>query len=304
MSITIDAAQIRSIRQRFQSLSTWERGDNRAPHKPLLVLWSLGHYARGGSRLISYREIDAGLRRLLSNFGSVSAQRRPHPEYPFWYLKNDGIWEVHAEGARPRAGKAGQPPCSELLRVGAVGGLLPDVYEALRSQPELQRQIVDDLLHAHFPDTTHEDLLQAAGLELTGALAAKTSRNPAFRENVLCAYGYRCAICGFSMRLGDVLVGVEAAHIKWHQAGGPCDVKNGLALCSLHHKLFDRGAFTISHRGYIEVAKRVNGETASALIELHDTPLSRPSDPLDVPDGVYIDWHRDQVFQKPAVRGS
>ena len=304
MSITVGAEPVGSIRQRFQSLSAGKREDVRARHKPLLVLWTLGYYARGGSRLVPYREIDAGLRRLLLNFGPASAQRRPHPEYPFWYLKNDGIWEARAEGARPRAGKTGQPPCSELLRVGAVGGLLPDVYEALRLQPELQRQIIDDLLRAHFPDTAHEDLLQAVGLELSGALAAKAPRNPAFRENVLCAYGYRCAICGFSMRLGDVLVGVEAAHIKWHQAGGPCDVKNGLALCSLHHKLFDRGAFTISHRGYIEVAKRVNGETASTLTKLHGTPLRRPRDPLDVPHGVYIDWHRDQVFQKPAVRRS
>lgn len=41
---------------------------------------------------------------------------------------------------------------------------------------------------------------------------------------------------GFNVRLGHQLVGVDAAHIQWHQAGGPDTEENGIALCSLHHK--------------------------------------------------------------------
>ena len=48
------------------------------------------------------------------------------------------------------------------------------------------------------------------------------------------------------MRLGSVSIGLDAAHIKWCQAGGPDTEVNGLALCVLHHKVFDLGAFTIS----------------------------------------------------------
>jgi predicted restriction endonuclease len=55
------------------------------------------------------------------------------------------------------------------------------------------------------------------------------------------------AVCGFDVRLGNILIAIEAAHIKWHQAGGPDEERNGLALCSLHHKLFDRGVFTVSN---------------------------------------------------------
>src|SRR5436189_6378643 len=39
------------------------------------------------------------------------------------------------------------------------------------------------------------------------------------------------------------------AHIRWHQAGGPDIENNGLALCVLHHKTFDLGAFTLSEGG-------------------------------------------------------
>lgn len=66
----------------------------------------------------------------------------------------------------------------------------------------------------------------------------KRSRDPNFRNKILRAYKYSCAVCGFNVRLGNNLVGIEAAHIKWHQAGGPDREDNGIALCSMHHKLF------------------------------------------------------------------
>jgi HNH endonuclease len=59
--------------------------------------------------------------------------------------------------------------------------------------------------------------------------------------DVLTAYEYRCAVCGFDVRLGSVSIALDAAHIRWHQAGGADLEKNGLALCVLHHKTFDLG---------------------------------------------------------------
>ena len=60
------------------------------------------------------------------------------------------------------------------------------------------------------------------------------------RVQTLTAYEYRCTICGFDVRLGPVPVALDAAHIRWHQAGGPDTESNGLALCVVHHKLFLR----------------------------------------------------------------
>ena len=50
-------------------------------------------------------------------------------------------------------------------------------------------------------------------------------------------------MCGYDVRLGNRELGLEVRHIKWHQAGGPDTEVNGLALCVLHHKLFDCGAY-------------------------------------------------------------
>jgi predicted restriction endonuclease len=38
-------------------------------------------------------------------------------------------------------------------------------------------------------------------------------------------------------------VGIEAAHVRWHSQAGPDVVANGLALCALHHALFDLAIF-------------------------------------------------------------
>jgi hypothetical protein len=37
--------------------------------------------------------------------------------------------------------------------------------------------------------------------------------------------------------------------IRWHQGGGPDEESNGFALCVLHHKTFDLGAFTVNGKG-------------------------------------------------------
>jgi HNH endonuclease len=51
--------------------------------------------------------------------------------------------------------------------------------------------------------------------------------------------------CALAATNGWQRLGLDAAHIEWFQASGPDVVPNGLALCSLHHKIFDLGAFTV-----------------------------------------------------------
>src|SRR5690606_10621770 len=117
-------------------LSVWQRSGQRAPHKPLLLLWALGRCAAGAERLASYEVVDAELKPLLEEFGPP--RRSYHPEYPFWYLRNDGLWEVHGTAeAKVREGKSNEPTRRELLRVGASGGLIAEAYELLRRDPRL-----------------------------------------------------------------------------------------------------------------------------------------------------------------------
>src|SRR5262245_45412194 len=98
--------------------------------------------------------------------------------------------------------------------------------------PLLVSRIARLLLESHFPETVHQDILDAVGLSLITGDSQSRRRDSNFRENVLRAYGFRCCICGYDVRLGAQFIGLEAAHIKWFQAGGPDAVPNGLSLCT------------------------------------------------------------------------
>jgi putative restriction endonuclease len=53
----------------FDGLNVWSRGDQRAPHKPLLVLYALGRWSRGDTADIPFRDVDRDLTGLLREFG-------------------------------------------------------------------------------------------------------------------------------------------------------------------------------------------------------------------------------------------
>lgn len=59
------------IRRRVDAINVWKRGDQHAPHKPLLLLLALAKLSRGEPRLIPYVEIDPKLTELLREFGPV-----------------------------------------------------------------------------------------------------------------------------------------------------------------------------------------------------------------------------------------
>ena len=102
--------------------------------------------------------------------------------------------------------------------------------------------------------------------------------------------------------MGHVLVGVEAAHIKWHQARGPSVVQNGLALCSLHHKLFDRGAFSLSSEHRVTVSEQAHGGSGldDWLLRFHGSGVRDPVNPEYRPEAPYLEWHREEVFRGPG----
>jgi putative restriction endonuclease len=236
---------------------------------------------------------------LLCEFGPP--RRSCHPEYPFWRLQNDGLWEIpDAERFAPRTGHADARK-SELLRLGAVGQFPPDVLVALRRDPSLIHDIAHALLGQHFPETMHDDILSAVGLSIDMPRAARR-RDPEFRGKVITAYEHRCAICGFSVSLGNTDLGLEAAHVKRHQAGGPDTQDSGLALCVMHHKMLDRGAVTVREDYAVVVSEQVHGSSGFEewLPDFHGRPLRRPQRAECLPAAEHLRWHWKEVFRGPA----
>ena len=72
---------------------------------------------------------------------------------------------------------------------------------------------------------------------------------------------------------------------------------NGLALCSLHQKLFDRGMLGLDDGPAVVVSQRFSARTphGRAVHELHGRRLTpRPGTPL--PAEQHVIWHREQVL--------
>ncbi len=291
--------------QRLGGLTVWRRGGERAPHKPLLLLLAMGRAVGGELRLSRFSEIEKTLTGLLKHFGPP--REVYHPEYPFGRLVRDGLWEI-PEMASLRRTQSGDLLRAELITRGITGGLPESLYTLLAEHPRMVLSAAHRILDAHFPVSMHQHILEAVGLEGPAGeertASQRPKRNRRFREEVLIAYERRCAVCGFDLRLDDDLLGLEAAHIRWHSHGGPDHVTNGLALCTFHHGAFDRGAIGLEQRatgaGYrVVVSRSVNGESAARdwLWDYHGESLRPPQSSAEEPDGTYVAWHAKQVFR-------
>lgn len=275
----------------FKKIKTWQRGDERAPHKALLILMALGEIQRGNLGFILYELVDGKLRKLLNDFGPP--RQSLHPEYPFVRLANDNIWTFNKKESFDS--RQDQTP-SFLIRNNVSGSFVPNIKNRLIANSKLLQEIAENLLEENFPESIHSDIMDEVGLTLYRA--TKRRRDPYFRERILTAYEYKCAVCGLSIRLGNQLVGIEAAHIKWHQAGGKDVEQNGIALCSLHHKLFDTGAFTINEEMLFLASDKINGVgTKDVLLGFHGKEINPPQSIDHYPHIANTQWHFKEVFK-------
>ena len=291
--------------QKIEGINVWQSGGERAPHKPLLLLLALGRALRMEARLAPYMQIESRLTDLLKNFGPP--RKAWHPEAPFCRLPADGLWEIPgSELLCPT--KSGDFRVRDLR--GLEGGFPEPLYDLLHNLPELGREGAQRLLDGHFPESLHDEIRDAVGIPRNWVVRdapLSPRRDQAFRDEVLCQYQGRCAVCDFDVRLGEDLIGLEAAHIKWHSAGGPDEVANGLALCGLHHKAFDKGALGLKAdecSGYkVLVSSDVKGQSAQRwFLDYHKMPLRKPRSRCLGPDSKYVKWHEKEVFRPPALK--
>ncbi|PZT72375.1 MULTISPECIES: phosphorothioated DNA-binding restriction endonuclease [unclassified Streptomyces] len=291
--------------ERVAKLRQWTRSGARAPHKPLLLLYALGRFRADADGDLPYTAVERDLQLLLNEYGPPN---KTTPAYPFHHLVNDGVWEVRTDRGPGSPGSG----VRDLRESGATGRLAPDLRAALRRDPQLLGRIAGLLLDLHFPPSLHGELCEAVGLESEPAetgqfAAARRNRDPRMREQVLIAYEYRCAFCGYDGRIGALPVGLEAAHVRWWAFEGPDDIENGLCLCSLHHKLFDRGVLGVGDGHRVLVSQSFVGHSAAAreqVIALAGRPLVGPQAGADRVAAAHRDWHTREVFRgvpRPAA---
>lgn len=293
---------LEEVLERLTSLRQYHHQGKRVPHKPLLVLLALGQLESTGSSAVSWEVAQDRLADLISEFGpKTRTARSQSAAYPFTRLRRDGVWRLDADVPDDLVGS--------LNTERPTGRLEADLERQLTS-PLLRYAAARAIVEAHFPDTVASDVLLASGLDpdlvlhsgpLATAKVAQRQRSRCWVAEVLTAWDECCAFCGYDGRLGSTPVGIEAAHVRWFNLGGPDDLDNGFALCSLHHKLFDRGALGLSPDMTVLVSPTFTARTEASkrVYDLHGRQL-QPRPGTDIPAERHRAWHAGQVFKSVA----
>ena len=110
-----------------------------------------------------------------------------------------------------------------------------------------------------------------------------------FRNKVLKAYDYRCAVTGETCI--EVL---QAAHIQPYINEQSNHVQNGICLRIDIHKLFDEGLITINDDYKIIVSPLLNN---SPYKTLNGVKINLPKDPYSYPSLEALKQHRKTLFR-------
>ena len=293
--------------RRVQSIRRFTKGNNRAPYKPLLLLWLIGKLAERPdqpeqSTRFLFSDVEDELTELMEKHRMGNTPVRV--QYPFVYLASDSdLWIVEDSNHNNVASLDQSVKTStRFLRDSKVSGGPPRAFEEALQNEEVRSRVVNALLHMEFPDTRHEEMLADVNLR-ERVTVQRARRDPYFAIVVLKAYEYRCSFCGFRAKLGDAAVGIDAAHVQMATRGGPDSVSNGLALCALHHRLFDRGALGLDQEYRILVSQHLTideGEAPVPILRLVGSRMRSPLDEFAPPGRSHLTWHRENLFAEPA----
>ncbi len=150
---------------------------------------------------------------------------------------------------------------------------------------EQKRKIIENFTH-------HQDDYECMWNGIEDIRGASLFNSISFRDFVLHAYGYKCAITGKSIAY-KTLNNLEAAHIQPKAQAGtflPC---NGMALCRDMHWAFDKGFITISDDYKVIVHKEMRG---SILSEIDGIQITVPQEPYFQPEKKFLKHHRENIF--------
>jgi putative restriction endonuclease len=129
-----------------------------------------------------------------------------------------------------------------------------------------------------YPTSLPQPQLVVADRQRVERMVTTLERDARFRQSVLKAYEFRCAVSGFmaeGVRPGRITRLIEAAHVRPVAMSGPDDITNGLALTPTLHKMFDEGLFTMAYDGQA-LRVRTSPRLEDAMIKSPDGSFAIP----------------------------
>lgn len=295
----------------------------RAPYKPLLLLAVSDCITTGSitSNFIEYSDD------LLGNFDRywdivVGSTKFANPIQPFFYLRSEGFWHLQAQpGMQQRLAATKDIKTIGQLNQLVLGATLDQPLFELLQQPAAREQLCQTLIQHYFTpelwpalgmiaqiNTQIFDysklLIEQSRRKFREIPATDTPyqievRSSAFRQIVVPSYDYCCAICGIRIITPEGRSAAEAAHIiPWSQSYND-DPRNGVALCGLHHWVFDQGLLTITPIYKVQISPLVDDQPSAnqALLVFARQSIQLPTQVHLYPDPVALKWHNQFVYR-------
>ncbi len=126
----------------------------------------------------------------------------------------------------------------------------------------------------------------------TREASERNIRSSVFSQKVKEEYDFKCAFCGAKRFSPEGNPEVESAHIYPVEEGGSDDLRNGIALCKLHHWGFDHGWLSLNDDLEIIVNKESEEEIPSDFLDLEGEKIELPEHSKYKPHTKFLEGHR------------
>ncbi len=324
MSLTRYAAACAKLRA--DSKSFWPDATfNRAPYKPILLMAIMD--------LIAQQVIDANLIRLNADLMDafdlywvrvVGGNRESNPVMPFNHMRSEGFWHlVDGDGVEPDLQSVDRNEIFRRIKSQILFARLDeDLFQLLHvseSRDALRRVLVETYFAPEVRPIIVEvsrittssfeysrDLLNRSRGRFTLQEAPSVEevyvaevRSTAFRRVVVEAYHHTCAVCRIRIVTPEGRTSVAAAHIVPWSYSHNDDPRNGMALCGLHHWIFDQGLVTVTPEYTIKVSPilALNEQHAGPVLALDGKAIYTPADRILWPARIALRWHMHTIFR-------
>ncbi|MDO6562644.1 hypothetical protein Q4488_04520 [Amphritea sp. 1_MG-2023] len=196
----VEFVNLYPLLQEFIDIVIWPKGSERAPHRPLLILYALGALSRGVEK-ISFIDLEGPVREVLRELGYLRMLAFA-PQEPVIPTQKSLSLE------------------SKTFRIS---------FTQILSRHLRQSHYCKISCKLPFHDTLHAEIIERCGIELQCSKKS-IKRDPEFRGKILTAYQYSRAIGNLEVQLDGRHLALETVHIKWH-AEGRSDDKEMASRC-------------------------------------------------------------------------
>ena len=303
-----------------------DRAHGHAPHKPILLLAVIELIEQG---LIRKNKINFSpdLAETAKQFWEVAPERTFNIAMPFFHLKSDGFWHLHANaGYEIKLSKS-----RKLRAVSHIHELISHVtldeeLFVLLADESNRETIRRTLIGTYFSDfqdefecliTEEQEIWTYKQLLLTGdKLPLVTAEPPplvprmtrirkaGFRRAIMGLYNYACAVCKLRIVTAKGESATDAAHIIPYHVFQNDDMRNGVSLCKLHHWAFDQGLISFSNSHRVVVSRELSEQkpTEWILTKLGKKSIQLPKRVQHYPAQDAMAWHREYVFENNFIK--